>query len=208
MGIWILVAGASPLVSIPPTAMALLASRASRWSAEVVANESALLEELRPLDVVRITGPAFIGYGTAQTLDLSREAEARAVTSADRVAVESLRAACSHEDWAHGGSEHEKVPTFGCFDVNSELCSLAGYKIWDATIAHLAVVSAPGQRGHGFATAAVAAAARHALSASLIPQYRTLLSNAPSMRIAARLGFESYGFSVYVRLAGLGAGHG
>jgi hypothetical protein len=93
-GIWILVTGAAPLVSIPPVAMALLEARAGRWSAEVVANESAMLEELRPL------------------------------------------------------------------------------------------------------------AARHALSASLIPQYRTLLANEPSMRIAARLGFEAYGFSVYVRLAG------
>ena len=43
-------------------------------------------------------------------------------------------------------------------------------------------------------------AAQHALSAGLVPQYRTLKANAPSMKIAQRIGFSEYGFSVYVRL--------
>lgn len=35
----------------------------------------------------------------------------------------------------------------------------------------------------------------------LLPQYRTLRANSPSMKIAQRLGFDEYGFSVYVRLS-------
>ena len=48
--------------------------------------------------------------------------------------------------------------------------------------------------------AAVARAARHAVAAGHMPQYRTLRANLPSMRIAERLGFQAYGFSSYVRL--------
>jgi predicted GNAT family acetyltransferase len=136
----------------------------------------------------------------AQTLALARAAEARELTSIDGDAVLGLRAACSHEDWRHGGSEHGEVPTFGSFNAQDELCAVAGYKTWNETIAHLAIVCAPGRRGRGFASAAVSCATQHALRANLIPQYRTLLSNEPSMSIATRLGFEMYGFSVYVRL--------
>jgi hypothetical protein len=43
-------------------------------------------------------------------------------------------------------------------------------------------------------------AARTALKAALVPQYRALASNAPSLRIADRLGFVPYAASFAVRL--------
>jgi RimJ/RimL family protein N-acetyltransferase len=68
-------------------------------------------------------------------------------------------------------------------------------------IAHLSIVTAPGQRGRSLATAAAACAAPHALAEGLVPPYRTLESNAATMGVARRLGFERYGCSVSVRLA-------
>jgi RimJ/RimL family protein N-acetyltransferase len=82
----------------------------------------------------------------------------------------------------------------------AELLALAGYEVWNDTIAHIAVVTHPLHRGRSLGGAAVALAARHALQARLVPQYRTLRANAPSLGIASRLRFREYGFSVYVRL--------
>lgn len=199
-GIWILVVGPAPLVSLPRAALEALASRARTWSSALVADASALAAELRPLEVERIVGPAFIGYGTAETLDLTLAPGARALTSADDAAVAGLRAACGDEAWDHGGSDPRAVPTFGCFDDRGALLTLAGYKTWGGEIAHIAIVSAPDHRGRGYASTAVACAARHALDAGLLPQYRTLAANEPSMAVAPKLGFARYGFSVFVRL--------
>ena len=200
-GIWILVAGRAPVVSLPSGAMDLLADRAHGWSRSLVADHSALAEAVRPLQVERIVGPAFIGYGTAHTLTLEHAVGARALTSADHAAVADLRAACSEEEWDHGGSDAAQVQTFGCFDEAGNLLTLAGYKIWGGTIAHISIVSARDARGRGLGTQAVAAAAGHALDAGLLPQYRTLAANTPSMAVAKKLGFEEYGFSVFVQLA-------
>jgi len=87
----------------------------------------------------------------------------------------------------------------GVFDV-SELVSIAGYEIWGGTIAHVSVITHPAHRGRGYARSAVAAAASTALKAGLIPQYRTLESNGPSMSVARSLGFVHYATSVAVKL--------
>jgi GNAT superfamily N-acetyltransferase len=118
----------------------------------------------------------------------------------DGAAVSRLQAACSEQEWEHGGSDPAHGRTFGVFDGGGELEALAGYEIWDETIAHISIVTHPARRGKGSGRAAVARAAEHALEAGLLPQYRTLRANAPSMSLARRLGFSEYGFSVYVRL--------
>jgi GNAT superfamily N-acetyltransferase len=203
-GIWILVVGASPLISLPPKVMEVLGAIASTWSAVDVADPATLLEHLSALPdhkVEKIVGPAFIGYGSSETLDLRDAARARSLAGPDQSAVSDLRAACPREEWEHGGSEPDgAVPLFGAHDASGSLSALAGYKTWNGTIAHISIVTHPQLRGRGFGSAAVALAAQHALATGLVPQYRTLRANAPSMRVAARLGFIEYGFSVYVRL--------
>ena len=201
-GIWILVVGEhAPRVSLPSFAMSRLADRAQRWTRALVGDPFALARAIEPLEIERIVGPAFIGYGTAQTLDLSSAPSARELTRADTNAVARLRAACSPVAWGHGGSDLQAVPCFGCFDDRGALCALAGYKTWGGAIAHIAIVTAPSHQGRGHATAAVACAAQHALAAGLLAQYRTLASNGPSMGVAKKLGFQHYGSSVFVRLA-------
>ena len=199
-GIWILLVGEYPMVSLPPTYADLLGPRATRWSRSTVMDQTHLRQELRAIPVESIVGPAFIGYITDSSFTPGPVAMARALNGADKSSVEALRDACTEEEWNHGGSALNEVPTFGAFTESGQLAALAGYKIWGGTIAHLAVVSAPDGRGHGFGRAAVATATSAALRDGLLPQYRTLVSNTPSMNISRRLGFESYGYSVYVRL--------
>lgn len=201
-GVWILSAGARPLVSIPAPFLRALEPRARAWTEDVVEDPAALAAELSGLPVERIVGPAFIGYGSRASVEeaLPRLRPASPVTDSDAAAVRALRAACTEEEWSHGGCDPRAVPAFGSYASNGALAALAGYLTWGGEIAHIAVVAAPDHRGAGHAKSAVAAAARHALDAGLLPQYRTLAANAPSMAIARELGFERYGSSVFVRL--------
>ena len=200
-GIWILVAGGAPLVSLPSDATDVLVEKAQSWSSSDVADTPKLHRQLAPLcsrPVEKILGPAFIVYGSADSLDLRDARFARPSPSPGAIA--KLQAVCQSEEWNHGGSEPHPQRTFGVLDQFNELLALSGYKVWNEAIAHIAIVTHPEHRGRGLGRSAVALAAQHALSAGLVPQYRTLRQNAPSMNIARRLGFIEYGFSVYVRL--------
>lgn len=200
-GIWILVAGGAPLISLPSDQEEGMSHLAQTWSAANVADPAALQRLVaaactRPVE--KIIGPAFIGYGSAESLDLRDARFARPVTSRETIA--GLQAACGLEEWEHGGSEAHPERTFGVVDEASELLALSGYEIWNDSIAHLSIVTHPRARGRSWGRAAVALAAQHALRAGLVPQYRTLAENTASLLIARRLGFVEYGFSVYVRL--------
>ncbi|HEY0793108.1 MAG TPA: GNAT family N-acetyltransferase [Chthoniobacterales bacterium] len=77
---------------------------------------------------------------------------------------------------------------------------LARYELWGHYVAHLSVVTHPGFRGCGQATAAVAALTSAVLSRHLVPQYRTLEANTASMAVAYRIGFVPHATSLAVRL--------
>jgi GNAT superfamily N-acetyltransferase len=200
-GIWMLVAGGAPIVSMPADVFASLGERAASWTAATLSDEAYLLRELSglaPGRVGKVIGPAPISYGSRESLDLRDAARAIAVPS-ESASVAALEAACG-DDWHDGGSEAKGEPLFGCADETGQLAALASYKVWESAIAHIYIITHPHRRGRGFARAAVARAAEHALAAGLLPQYRTLRANAPAIAVAKRLGFTEYGFSVYVRM--------
>jgi GNAT superfamily N-acetyltransferase len=202
-GIWILVAGGAPRISLPPTAIEALAVQASTWSEATVADATILhsqVSRLQSQKVDKIIGPAFIGYGSSITLDLADADHARRLADNDQDAVSALRTACSTEEWEHGGNDSDDVPLFGARDADGSLSALASYETWGGKIAHISIVTHPERRRLGLGRRAVALAAQDALGAGLVPQYRTLRANTASLRIAQRLGFVEYGFSVYVGL--------
>jgi GNAT superfamily N-acetyltransferase len=200
-GIWILVAGAAPLISLPADTTDVLADLAQSWSASDVADAGLLERQLAPIcprTVEEVIGPASIGYGSPDSLDLRDATLARPFDSP--AAIRRLQEACQGEEWDHGGSDPHPGRTFGVFGQADELVALSGYEVWNDSIAHISIVTHPLHRGRGHGRAAVALAAQHALAAGLLPQYRTLRRNTSSMTIAKHLGFIEYGFSVYVRL--------
>jgi GNAT superfamily N-acetyltransferase len=198
-GIWILVIGEFPVVSMPPNVLHALRRTAEAWSRSLVADSAALVDAIAPFQSVKVVGPAVIAYGTRDTLDLSSAQRARPLSASDAAAVDAFRADCTDEEWEHGGGRASDAGRFGAFDEDGRLGSLTSYVVWDR-LAHVSVITRRACRGHGFGRAAVARAATHAIEAGLVPQYRTLVSNVPSMQLARRLGFREYGFSVYVRL--------
>jgi RimJ/RimL family protein N-acetyltransferase len=199
-GIWILVTGQFPRISMPPTVFGVLGEAARGWTCSLVADSAALVNAIVPFESIKVVGPAFIGYWTAGTSGLVWAKQARPLSASDVPEVDALRAECTEEEWQHGGCGSSGALSFGVFDGEQRLCSLASYVVWDR-LAHISIVTRPAARGHGFARAAVSLAAEHAIKAGLVPQYRTLASNVRSLQLARRLGFQEYGLSVYVRLS-------
>jgi GNAT superfamily N-acetyltransferase len=144
-----------------------------------------------------VIGPAYLGY--AEVLVSASGGSACPLGASHRADAAALREACSEAEWDHGGSEVGEVVASGVF-IDGKLAALAGYEVWDDSIAHISIVSHPAHRGRGHGRAAVADVARRALEAGLVPQYRTLEANEPSIRIAESLGFVRYATSVAVRL--------
>jgi GNAT superfamily N-acetyltransferase len=142
-----------------------------------------------------VIGPAYIGYAEAAPWPAH---PARALGLDDAAALAALQQSCDATEWEHGGSSIEH-PCSAVF-VGERIASLAGYKVWGGTIAHISVVTHPDFRRHFFGRSVVAHLAGRAIAAGLLPQYRTLQSNRASIRVAELLGFHSYATSMAVRL--------
>lgn len=149
---------------------------------------------LSPL-AAKVIGPAYIGYA------LEVEAPGhpvRALLAEDATALDALMHSCDPIEWEHGGSSIDQQLS-GVFS-GGQLVAVAGYEVWGDAIAHIAVITHPHFRSQGFGRSVVAHIAEYAIAAGLLPQYRTLESNVPSIHIAALLGFQSYATSIAVRL--------
>jgi len=154
----------------------------------------ALAAALEPV-TKKVIGPAYLGY----TSNIASPAHpARALNSGDSHAVQEMQRSCDPVEWQHGGSSIEN-PCSGVF-VDGQLAALAGYETWGNSIAHISVITHPAWRGRGFAGSAVAHLGQRALAARLLPQYRTLESNLPSIHVARSLGFQPYARSLAIRL--------
>jgi RimJ/RimL family protein N-acetyltransferase len=196
-GIFAFFIDAAPVISVPADMQKTLSAYFANQLVDDVASPTRFAASVRSLPGT-IIGPAFIGYADEGTLRQTA-GKARLLVSSDERAASELAASCSSLDWEHGGSIVGEQPTSGVF-VGDRLVALAGYEIWGGSIAHIAVVTDPDCRGRGFARSAVSEITRHALQAGLIPQYRTLMSNTASIRVADALGFQYFGASVVVRI--------
>lgn len=191
--------GAAPVVSLPEWAVVGYGSAAADAAGAGLVDDprwggvfGGLLE--------RVIGPAEIRYADAGTLrPASRDARVRLLDAADEPALQRLKGACSQTEWEHGGRELGTHVVAGVF-VEDELVAVAGYEVWDGAIAHIGIVTHPAHRGRGLGAGAVHHVARAALRSGLVPQYRALVSNTPSLRIAERLGFVLCARSLAVRL--------
>jgi GNAT superfamily N-acetyltransferase len=144
----------------------------------------------------KVIGPAFIGYADQVAEPIHQPVT---LSNAHREAVEALKDACTDQEWEHGGTDISSHPASGVF-FGDQLVALAGYEVWGGVIAHISVITHPRFRGCGYGQSAVSDNAARALSEGLVPQYRTLESNLPSLRVADDLGFVRYATSISFRL--------
>jgi GNAT superfamily N-acetyltransferase len=191
-GVFALFRGSASIVSVPPEQEAVIRVQLSAQNGSV----SPLLLATMLADIAGlIIGPAAIGY--APTVSLPSH-PVRDLGPGDLEARDALRQACTPQEWEHGGGAKED-PACGVF-VEGRLAALASYEVWGRAIAHISIVTHPAHRRHGYGRSAVAHIARRALACGLLPQYRTLESNRPSMHIARSLGFQIYARSMAIRL--------
>ena len=181
------------IISVPPPRMAQVAALLPEWETSLGSFADLFPVELRKA----VVGPAFIGYTLS---DPPCHGETRLLSPEDGPRIGILQAACDTTGWDHGGTSlGECTAAAGSFK-DGTLVALAGYKVWGGHLAHISIVTHPLHRGKGYGRQAVALLTGHALSQKLIPQYRTLESNAASVAIARALGFEHYGSSIAIRL--------
>jgi GNAT superfamily N-acetyltransferase len=157
----------------------VLRATAEHWSAADVLDITFLRTWLGER-VERIIGPAFIGYADRTTFRAVEPNGACLLGRRDYQQVATLRAACDAVEWEHGGSALGPNPAVGVY-VGRDLMALASYQAWGGELAHIAIITHPHHRGHGYAGAAVSKLTEIALANGLVPQYQTLDNNRPSI---------------------------
>ena len=200
-GVQIFVAGAAPLVSVPSALFDAVAGRAEQLTLTALCDAKSLVPLLAPGNVTRVIGPALLHYADRSCFAPVPAPSTRALTTADAAAFADLAAACQAEDWEPKEFAVDSGVAHGSFSAEGTLMACAGYRIWAERIAHVSVVTRPSARSQGYGTRAVAHAVGQALAVGLLAQYRVLEHNTASRRIAAKLGFQPYGFTVAARLA-------
>jgi len=198
-GCYLMEFGGAPVVSLPVGEVETYHAAIAHWKAGTV-RMPALVEAVFGRRAVAIIGPAFVGYSDQKHFRPSFSSLTRRLTAQDEKAVDMLRAACAVEEWEAGGSEFRPSAMVGAFR-GQELAALAGYQLWGEQIAHIAILTHPAFRGQGHATTAVSTLTEMVFERTLVPQYRTLEANIPSLAVARRLGFVQYATSLAVRFA-------
>ena len=192
---------AAPIVSVPDDLLSLAEPAASTWLPGSI-RATAQLTGLLGARVGLVIGPAVLAYADATMLRAAKtQHPVRRLSvdsSDDRRVVAALRDGCTSDEWEMGSSNLGHDIVFGAF-AGAALAAVAGYEVWGDTIAHIAIITDPARRGHGFGKAAVLAAAQHALEHCLVPQYRTLESNTSARGVATSLGFVPLATSFAVR---------
>lgn len=153
--------------------------------------------------VERIVGPASLAYVDEATFAPAVGAHVRMLGERDRTAVEAMRAACDPEEWEHGDIDFDRNSVCGAF----EGAALASVASWEdrGGLANVGVVTHPAHRGRGHARAAAGAIIERLLREGALPQWQTLVSNAPSLAVGRALGCIELYRSIAIRLHRRGA---
>ena len=138
-------------------------------------------------------GPAYIGYRDVS--GMSTEEIACIPVQDDR--VQALKIA-QPDDWDVFGYSPQSRGLFAVQDKDKVL-GLSHYEVWGEAIAHIGVIVNQQARSQGIGRLVVEAAMNAAISEGFLPQYRTLWSNIPSMKLADKMGFKHFGDSLVIR---------
>jgi GNAT superfamily N-acetyltransferase len=153
--------------------------------------------------VERVVGPASLSYVDDATFAPAAGAHVRMLDERDRTAVEAMRAACDPEEWEHGDIDFDRNSVCGAFE-GAALVSVASWEDRGG-LANVGVVTHPAHRGRGHARAAAGAIVEHLLRDGALPQWQTLISNAPSLGVGRALGCIELYRSIAIRLYQRGA---
>jgi hypothetical protein len=197
-GVWFFVRGHSAVVSVP-----------SEWVARVEENlGSAVAEELLSrASAIRalgdaageIVGPSFQGCLSAGNFRPVPLDGVRLLPESRAEVIRTFQSSCPREDWEHSGIDPAAPDVWASFQ-GVRVVALGQLRPHSGGAVDPCVITHPEHRGQGHALRVVGAMAEGALSAGRLVLYQTLLSNAPAVSLALRLGFERYATLLAVRL--------
>jgi len=146
----------------------------------------------------RVAGPSVHCYADEQSFG-GRSDPAAVSVDGDNPALLDFIHANSLDDWAESGFPRDPTAAdpnatrFWVLRHDDEVVAAGNMTEWRGLPADVGVLTEPGSRGQGFAGRLVGAMVSSALPAAVVVRYRALATNAPSLAVARRLGFEAYG---------------
>lgn len=156
------------------------------------------LIEILGNDVEDVVGQARLAYTDETTF---RPVATDGVTRIgdDDARLAALSAASDRSEWSEASADEPCEFRYGVVDDDS-LLAVATLQVWNDALGHLGVFSAASARRHGLASKVGSAAATHALTLELVPQWRSRIGNEASARVADQLGFVGLGTQMTVRV--------
>lgn len=146
----------------------------------------------------RVIGPAYQGWLEPERFRFEAVNNVRLLRVQDQFALLDLKHACPQLDWEHSDIKLEDKNLFGYF-LEDRLLTVAKAIYWQEDVINLGVVCHPDYRGKRFAEACLGAVIKGALELNQLVLYQTLLSNTPALKLAEKLGFQSYSESIAIR---------
>jgi N-acetylglutamate synthase-like GNAT family acetyltransferase len=167
----------------------------SQLDADQLLELNTLIRVLSQFDP-RPVGSAFLLFSQGNSFELVEDQSVRTATNDE---VDQLLESCSRiegdESGLKGMQDH-----FVVSDSTGKPIAIAGYEIWNETIAHMGVLVEPSRRGQGLGVRVAKSAAHSARTKSLVLQWRVRTDNTPSNHLAARLGFVQMGQQLALQL--------
>ena len=133
-----------------------------------------------------VLGPSVHHY-----LDQDGALPAPRPVSRDRTLLTELRAAVRDEEWAEAGFGEEPETVFVA-TADGRPVAAANLTAFGPMLADVGVLTHPAHRGRGLGHAVAAVAVAHSLHENGLARWRAREDNAPSLAVAARLGFEPW----------------
>jgi GNAT superfamily N-acetyltransferase len=146
-------------------------------------------------ELAKVLGPSVHSY-----LDTRPAMAADGVREASYEELEPLRAAGGEDNWQESGFAEKPERCF-VIEQNGKIVAASNLTLWRGEAVDVGVLVDPTAAGRGLGTRVAAAAADAAIQTAGICRYRALETNAPSLRIAEKLGFTPYGRNLVLKQA-------
>ena len=110
-----------------------------------------------------------------------------------------IEAGADRDEWLEGSADESSEARYAVLE-DGRVIAIATLRIWDETVGSIGVFTDQRARGRGLAGAVASAAVRETLGRGYIAQWQSRVENHASARVADKLGFETLGGRVVVRV--------
>jgi ribosomal protein S18 acetylase RimI-like enzyme len=197
-GVWFFVRGSSAIISAPPEWLVVIEQNLGSFAAEEILSPDSAVRVLGHASG-EIVGPSFQGWLSADGFRPVASHGVRRLREFEGEFLQDFRSSCSPEDWDHGGIDPKAADVWSS-SQESRVVALGQLRPQFDGSVDPCVITQPEYRSRGHALRLVSAMSEEALSEDRLVLYQTLISNAPAVFLALRLGFAHYATRLAVRL--------